>query len=68
MSDEIIIRLFDDDTSVKGATVPDSDGNYNVYINARLSEAQQLKTLKHEVRHIRRGDFHNRLTIWEAEG
>jgi hypothetical protein len=35
----------------------DPDGNYNIYINARLGHFEQQDVLEHELHHIRRRDF-----------
>lgn len=43
--------------SVRGLTVMDNEGFYNIYINARLSLAHQHDALMHELEHINRNDF-----------
>ena len=48
----IIIRLVDAPVEFRGCVREDADGNYNVYINARLSEAERQRALLHELRHI----------------
>ena len=65
--DEVIVRLQDMPTKMKGVTLLDESGDYNVYINARLSADSQREVLDHEMLHIRRDDFYNDLTIREAE-
>ena len=55
-SETIIIRLVDMPCAAKGYIAPDEDGNYNVYINARLSHEEQLDVLLHEIVHATRGD------------
>lgn len=62
---EVIVRLID--MEVPGVTVLDSDGNYNMYINARLSFEQQQKVYKHELRHITGGHFFDHKTVEENE-
>lgn len=34
-----------------------SDEFYNIYLNSRHTYEQNLKSLKHELRHINNGDF-----------
>lgn len=51
------IRYVDLPCRVKGVTVMDEEGFFNVYINSRLSYDCQQKTIKHELTHIQRGDF-----------
>ena len=38
-------------------TVLDNDGDYNVYLNVSLSWEEQRAAYKHEMRHIKFGDF-----------
>ena len=53
----VIVRLADYPLCVRGFTMKDEEGTYNVYINSRYSYAQQQKTLKHELTHIQNDDF-----------
>lgn len=57
--DQVIIRLVDLPVVMRGAVREDENGDYNVYINARLSEDQRVAVLRHEVEHIRRGHLHD---------
>lgn len=54
---EVYVRIIRLPDSVKGVTVRDGNGDYNVYINAALSPDRQKATLKHEMTHINRNDF-----------
>ena len=54
---DIMVRLIDMPTAAGGFTLPDANGDYNVYINARVGLAAQLQAYEHEIRHIRCGDF-----------
>lgn len=56
---DYIIRYIDLPYTIKGVTVLDSDGFYNIYINSHLSWEEQKKAVKHELEHIRRDDFDN---------
>ena len=58
--EDIIIRLIPLPVHVRAFTMPDAQGDYNVYINVLLSTEQQNISLQHELRHIRRGDFYKR--------
>lgn len=53
---------------INGHVSEDENGDYNVYINPKLSRAMQRKTLHHELKHIRRSDLHNGMAIAEVEG
>ena len=57
---EIIVRKIPLPLHVRAFTMPDAQGDYNVYINSVLSEEQQEASLRHELRHIRRDDFYKR--------
>ena len=65
--EKVFVRLQNLPWKVNGFTILDADGDYNVYINARLSQDGQRKAYRHELRHIRRGDFYNDLPIRKAE-
>ena len=45
------------DTRVRAFTILDANGDYNIYINAALSQEGQLRAYKHELKHIANGDF-----------
>ena len=65
--DAVICRIIDMPVGVKGLTVLDSEGDYNVYINARLSAGQRGKAFKHEIEHIRKGDFYRMDSVKDIE-
>ena len=52
----VIVRLAKLPHGVRGFTIPDADGNDNVYINKDLSDAAQQEAYLHELRHIQRND------------
>jgi hypothetical protein len=54
----MIIRKIDLPIGVDGITVLDENGDYNVYINDRLSCDAQAAAFRHEVEHIRQGHFY----------
>ena len=54
---EVYVRLLSLPLHVRAFTVPDPQGDYNVYVNSRLTLAQMKKSVAHELRHIARGDF-----------
>lgn len=62
---DIIVRLMD--LPVPGVTVTDPDGNYNMYINARLSFEGRRKVYKHEMNHIKKDHFSDDRPISEIE-
>ena len=58
MKENIIVRYIPLPLSVRAFTLPDAQGNYNVYINCDLSAEQQRKSLEHEALHIANDDFY----------
>lgn len=56
--ENIIIREISLPYSVRAFTVPDEQGDYNVYINSSLSAEQRHRSFLHELRHIKRNDFY----------
>lgn len=57
LNKDYCIRLIALPCTIKGVTVQDIDGFYNVYINSRLSIEAQNKAILHELTHIKRCDF-----------
>ena len=55
--DDVIVRYINLPVSVRGIITVDEEGNYNVYINAKLSSDRQRIALEHELTHVNRGDF-----------
>ena len=55
----IPIVLKDLPVKIHGFVCLGSDYEPIIVINARLSRAQQLRTYRHEIRHIKRGDLYN---------
>ena len=52
-----IVRLVKLPPSVRGFTLLDGDGNYNIYLNKNQATERLRSALKHEVEHIVAGDF-----------
>ena len=65
--DCIIIRIIDMPEAVRGVTVKDAEGDYNIYLNARLADEARVKAYWHEMDHIRRGHFYQERTVAEME-
>lgn len=64
---KVIVRLMQLPYHINAFTVMDENDDYNIYINARLTCECRSKAYMHELRHIKRNDFHNFLPIKEAE-
>lgn len=50
-----------------GATMPNSDGTYTIYINANIDDIRKLAALDHELNHIEEGHFYSAKPIDEIE-
>lgn len=53
----IFIREMKMPLTIRAFTVPDANGDYNIYINNDLSEEAKEKSLNHEKMHIENNDF-----------
>lgn len=65
--DAVIIRVIDLPYKVRAVTVKDAEGDYNIYLNARLSGDQQAKAFRHEATHIRLGHFYSEKPVFVKE-
>lgn len=61
--DAVIIRVIDLPYKVNGLTVKDEEGDYNIYLNARLSDERRVKAFRHELKHIKLGHFYKRFPV-----
>ena len=53
----LFVREIKMPLTIRAFTVPDANGDFNIYINEDLSDAAKRKSLEHEKRHITRNDF-----------
>ena len=56
---DVPVILKDLPVKIHGFVCLGSDYEPIIVINARLSRAQQLRTYRHEIRHIKRGDLYD---------
>ncbi len=61
------VRFVDLPHTVYGVTMPNDDGTFSVYINARLGEKERRETLDHEIEHMARDHFYSGSPIAEQE-
>ena len=54
-------------SKVGGMVMPNDDGTYSVYLNARVDSIHQRRAGEHELDHIVNGDFYNNRPITEVE-
>lgn len=67
LTESIHTRLVNLPHHVPGLAAVDEDGEPMIFLNARHTWEQNLRTYEHELQHIGRDDFYNGLTIIEAE-
>ncbi len=64
---EYCIRFIPLPTTLKGITVEDSSGFYNIYINDSLSYEEQQKAIQHELSHVTGNDFNVQKPLYMVE-
>lgn len=57
--DDIFVRGISLPGKVRGITIVDDSGNYNVYINTNLCPEAQHQAIAHEFHHIRANHFYD---------
>lgn len=62
-----IIREIKMPLSIRAFTVPDENGDFNIYINESLSDEAKRRSLAHEEKHIQRNDFQSYALAREIE-
>lgn len=53
----LFVREIKMPLTIRAFTIPDANGDFNIYINKDLSDAAKQKSLEHEKKHIKRNDF-----------
>lgn len=67
MTENVFIRKIPLPLGVRAFTLPDEQGDFNIYINNKLSDEQQYISLKHEIQHILNGDCYKDMPACEIE-
>lgn len=65
---DYFVHVVDLPLPVGGMVTPNDDGTFSIYINAKHTDAEQLKSYDHEVDHIINDDFYSGKPIEEIEG
>ena len=65
--DNIVCRKIDLPGKINAITVVDENGDYNVYVNSRLSVIEQKNAFSHEKRHITKCHFYCNKNIIACE-
>lgn len=55
--EEINVQLLNMDTKIPEQLVKNGDDSYTIFLNAKLSHENQLKSYYHALRHIQEQDF-----------
>lgn len=61
--DDYIVRYKDMPVTIPAFFKEDSNGDYNIYVNSRLSTPEQIKALNHEKYHIEHDDLTSDLPL-----
>ena len=64
----LFIREIKMPLTIRAFTVPDANGDFNIYINKDLSDAAKQKSLEHEKNHIKHNDFQKEINVRLIEG
>lgn len=67
LSEYVRVYQLDMPCTIRGYTKPFPDGYYAIILNSRLSWEQNVKTLKHEYKHILNGDFDGECSVNQIE-
>jgi len=67
ITDDIYVRILDMPAGIYAFTVKDEEGNFNIYLNAKLCDMHRYISYKHEIEHIVRGDWKSPLPVWLIE-
>lgn len=66
--DDVFIRLVTfPSMRIQSACVTDPDGNYNIYIDERLSDETKKRKLRHELIHVEHNHFADDVLVSDAE-
>ena len=67
MSNNVFIRLILLPHTVRAVTLPNTDGTFDVYVNASLAQELQIAAIEHELNHIRKDHFYDCNPVWLNE-
>lgn len=64
--DDINVQLLNMDTKIPEHLVKNEDESYTIFLNAKLSHENQLKSYYHALKHIESNDF-SKVNVQEIE-
>ena len=62
-----IVRLAPLPPKVNAVVLVDENGDYNIYVNARLNADTRANAYRHEIEHIRQGHFYQERPVADLE-
>lgn len=67
MEDGIFTYYVDMPSTIRSFVVENNDMSFSIIINSRIGKEQQLIAYKHEIEHIKNGDFDKRSSAESIE-
>lgn len=66
---DFFVRVVPFPVGVKphGMVMPNDDGTFSIYLDARVTHERRKRSCDHEVEHIAENDFYNGKSIEEVE-
>ena len=63
MEDGIYTYFADMPTTIRSFVISNNDMSFTIILNARIASNQQLIAYKHEIDHIRNGDYDKKYSV-----
>ncbi len=63
MEDGIYTYFADMPTTIRSFVISNNDMSFTIILNARIASNQQLIAYKHEIDHIRNGDYDKKCSV-----
>jgi len=63
----INVQILDFGNSIPAVVTINDDGNFSIFLNARLTYEKRLEAYWHEIRHIQNQDFYSEMSVDELE-
>lgn len=63
MEDDIYTYYMDLPCTIRSFVVSNADMTFTIILNAKIGRAQQLKAYRHELNHIRNGDYDKKSSV-----
>ncbi|MDE5820690.1 MAG: hypothetical protein K2N41_10820 [Lachnospiraceae bacterium] len=63
MKDRVFTYYMDMPTTIRSFVVSNNDTSFTIIINAKIGKDQQLRAYRHEINHIKNGDYDNKRPV-----